>query len=415
MQLVPFDQIVIDPFRVRETFSPTKADELRNSIARIGLIHPINVHDNGSQLVLITGERRLRAIKELGSYTYAGQQVENAAVVVVWDKLTPDILLEIEIEENATREDVPWAEHVKAVKRLHDLRTSQTPKHTMAETGLELKISTPEVSKMLLVAGHLEDKTVSGASSANEAYKRVTRKIERTLLAEVAMRQMKVGAKESPFILKEGKMEDILLEFQEPSSLFDVCLTDPPYGTNAQNFSNDAANAHSYDDSENNFLNHYRSWVEAITLVMKPKAHAYWFLEWRYFPLVKVAFEQQGWEVYPRPLVWIKGNQITPGNAAIWPGRTYEMCLFANRGNRPLIQTKGDSFNIPNEANKVHAAQKPVELFQELLGRSLYPGDRVLDPFCGSGTIFAAAKDLSCKVLGIDLDTKTARERIALL
>jgi site-specific DNA-methyltransferase (adenine-specific) len=51
-----------------------------------------------------------------------------------------------------------------------------------------------------------------------------------------------------------------------------------------------------------------------------------------------------------------------------------------------------------------HGAQKPVELFRNLLARSCRPGDTVLDPFAGSGTIFPAAHDLKVLATGIEME-----------
>ena len=54
--------------------------------------------------------------------------------------------------------------------------------------------------------------------------------------------------------------------------------------------------------------------------------------------------------------------------------------------------------------NKEHAAQKPVELYVDLLKRSTIPGSLVLDPFCGSGVVFEAAKTLGLRAIGFDKD-----------
>jgi DNA modification methylase len=51
-----------------------------------------------------------------------------------------------------------------------------------------------------------------------------------------------------------------------------------------------------------------------------------------------------------------------------------------------------------------HGAQKPVSLYSDLLKRSTRPGDRVLDPFCGTGTIFPAAHPLKVAATGIELE-----------
>ena len=51
-----------------------------------------------------------------------------------------------------------------------------------------------------------------------------------------------------------------------------------------------------------------------------------------------------------------------------------------------------------------HPTQKPVKLLHHILCQ--YPADLVLDPFMGSGTTLKAARDLSRKAIGIELDER---------
>jgi site-specific DNA-methyltransferase (adenine-specific) len=43
-----------------------------------------------------------------------------------------------------------------------------------------------------------------------------------------------------------------------------------------------------------------------------------------------------------------------------------------------------------------HGAQKPVAVYQNLLQRSVVPGDKVADFFAGSGTLLDAAHTMQC-------------------
>jgi site-specific DNA-methyltransferase (adenine-specific) len=51
----------------------------------------------------------------------------------------------------------------------------------------------------------------------------------------------------------------------------------------------------------------------------------------------------------------------------------------------------------------VYSTQKPVTLLERILNASSNPGDFVLDPFCGCGTIVHAAKKLGRQWIGIDV------------
>lgn len=55
-----------NPFQPRETFDPIALNELKQSIAENGMIQPVTVRIAGDGYELIAGERRLRAVSELG-------------------------------------------------------------------------------------------------------------------------------------------------------------------------------------------------------------------------------------------------------------------------------------------------------------------------------------------------------------
>ena len=81
----------------------------------------------------------------------------------------------------------------------------------------------------------------------------------------------------------------------------------------------------------------------------------------------------------------------------------------------------GDVWDIPYLNPKArertgYPTQKPLELLERLLGLGAEPGQRVLDPCCGSGTTLVAAQQLGCDYLGIDISTEAValtKERLA--
>jgi len=54
--------------------------------------------------------------------------------------------------------------------------------------------------------------------------------------------------------------------------------------------------------------------------------------------------------------------------------------------------------------DKRHAAEKPEDLYELLIDLTCPIGSKVLDPCCGSGTIFPAATQTKCIATGIELD-----------
>lgn len=60
--------------------------------------------------------------------------------------------------------------------------------------------------------------------------------------------------------------------------------------------------------------------------------------------------------------------------------------------------------DVGREKGNPHPAPMPEDLAMELVTLGSWPGDVVLDPFCGSGTTAAAARRLGRRCVGIDRD-----------
>lgn len=73
------------------------------------------------------------------------------------------------------------------------------------------------------------------------------------------------------------------------------------------------------------------------------------------------------------------------------------------------------SLKGPSKEKCGHPSQKPLGLIEKLVESSTDPGDLVIDPFLGSGTTAAAARNLRRKWLGIEKDSnylKIAQDRL---
>jgi DNA modification methylase len=62
-----------------------------------------------------------------------------------------------------------------------------------------------------------------------------------------------------------------------------------------------------------------------------------------------------------------------------------------------------------NNADKLHPAQKPVELTTFLISLLTRDGDTVLDPFCGSGSTLVSAQMVGRDYIGFDADAEYVR------
>jgi ParB family chromosome partitioning protein len=66
---VPVALVDPSPDQNRETFDPAELAQLADSLRELGLIQPIRVRPNGQRYVLVAGERRLRAARDLLGWT----------------------------------------------------------------------------------------------------------------------------------------------------------------------------------------------------------------------------------------------------------------------------------------------------------------------------------------------------------
>lgn len=89
---VPVDSILPNPDQPRRSFNAEKINELAASIEQVGLIQPLVVCKRGGVYELIAGERRLRAVKQLG-WRYVSCVIErdvseeNSALMAIVENL----------------------------------------------------------------------------------------------------------------------------------------------------------------------------------------------------------------------------------------------------------------------------------------------------------------------------------------
>jgi ParB family chromosome partitioning protein len=111
IESIAIGKITPNPFQPRETFDSEKLQELKNSIAENGVVQPITVRRHNSGFQLIAGERRLRAVRDLG---------HKIIPAYVLDVESDEQMLELSIVENIHREDLNPIDIAKGYRRLID-------------------------------------------------------------------------------------------------------------------------------------------------------------------------------------------------------------------------------------------------------------------------------------------------------
>lgn len=418
---IPLDQILIAPNRQRKEFDAQAIQDLVDSFDRNGQLQPIVIRRVEGKPQLVAGERRLRAATDhyqLGGKLRVGPTELPPGTIAALDlaEMDPIDAFEAELEENIRRVDLTWQERAEATSQLFELRRLQAqksggPEPTIAQIASEAHPDVADSTAFqntrtdVIVARHLNDPDVKKASTAKEALKVIKRKEENRKNAELGLA---VGATFSSIDhqLLKGDCLEALSKF--PPGSFDVILSDPPYGIDAQEFNDSGGKtpgAHFYDDS-------FESWKQLISFflphserVSKAQAHLYLFCDIDNFSLLKsMVQEYTTFAPFRTPIIWHNPGAIRAPWPDKGPQRKYQCCLYAVKGGKTTLRLAPDLVQFPSDPNLGHPAQKPVALLQDLLNRSARPGDTVLDPFCGSGSIFPAAHALKIKATGIEMD-----------
>ena len=101
---IKVDSIIPNKLQPRKKFNPEKLKELKDSIKEKGIIQPVIVRPNSDGYKLIVGERRFRAVKELG----------YSEIPVIVKEVSDADSLELSLIENIQREELNPVEEANA-------------------------------------------------------------------------------------------------------------------------------------------------------------------------------------------------------------------------------------------------------------------------------------------------------------
>lgn len=395
--------------RIRREFDQKAMWELAESISSKGLMHAPVLDNSGSKLV--AGERRLRAINLLyewgRTFRYDNCDVPVGEVpYITLADLAPDALLEAELEENLRRKALTPQEEAQAVARLHNLRGYETYSETASEvTELGRLVGPTDVRDDIQIAKHLDLPEVAKAKTKKEAVKAVRKHLERQhhekLAQEFSVKTFDPST--SRHVLKLADFREVLP--QMPDHCVDVIICDPPYGIDADVFGDMADNRHTYEDDLHTALELVRDIATQGFRIAKKEAHAYCFCAYETFEAFKRVWEQAGWLVWKRPLIWSKGAScgMLP-HPKYGPRYTYECIVYALKGKKETTGIYADFIFEPGLQRPRRGAEKPWRLYEKLIRRSVKPGDHILDPTAGTGPVIPAADHRKCLVTAIERD-----------
>lgn len=416
------DKIITAPDRVRKEFNKEKLQRLAASFRALGQIQlGVCIELEPGKYQLIAGERRLRACR-LAGIPFSFMLRDQASEVD---------LLEIELEENLNREGLTWQEEVDGLEKLHRLREGQKEsKHqtqSLDDTAEEMDRSRGSIHRDLELAEWAKEfPEVKDAKSKAEAYKIIKRykaELLRNQLLQQAIAksgpttETDASGVEVPIVeeclniegtlipkslllefnekIELGPMEELLPEF--PDGFFDLVFFDPPWGGNLASIRDKPPTQEDFEDEPEIFSSNIEGWLKQLYLKMATDSHLYLFFGIRFHELAYTALETAGFSVNRIPLIWYKQGSHVTRNAEIWPGRSYEPIAFARKGQKKLVSLGSPDVIItpaPTPSmKKIHPNAKHPDIYMELIKRSALPGDKLLDPMCGSGMVAVAAEE----------------------
>ena len=396
-----------------------KIQKLVESFEEFGQLQPIVVDRD---LNLIAGGRRLAACV-LGGFQ---------AKICYSDEVDPLKLQEMELEENVQRKDLTPAEESIAIANLVQLRQARLGKPTQGrEGGATLDsigeaigktkgtiIDAIKIADMVKSFPDLaEAKTKSEIKAAYKGLQRVQSNIEALSTFEELIKTNK-----SFNIVNANAVEHMLTV--EDSSI-DLLFTDPPYGIDIDKMAI-SVGGHTggkltttgikYDDSAENALYLYEVLAKESVRFCKDNAHAYVFCGPSHFQAIKEMFNGAGWICSERPVIWIKAGSGQNNNPDAWFSSAYEMLLFARKPESKLVlwgQPDWIQCNKVTNTERTHQAEKPMELCKELISRVSKPGQKMYDPFIGSGALIESACEMKLFPLGCELAVESYATAVA--
>lgn len=156
---VPIESVIPNPYQPRTHFEPEALEDLKKSILANGLIQPVTVRRaENNKYELISGERRLRACKEIG-------HKEIPAYIIKVD--TKEAMLALSLIENIQREQLNAIEVALAYRRL--MEECSLSQETIAERVGKDRTTITNSIRLLKLPKEIQESLIKEQISAGHA------------------------------------------------------------------------------------------------------------------------------------------------------------------------------------------------------------------------------------------------------
>lgn len=173
-----------------------------------------------------------------------------------------------------------------------------------------------------------------------------------------------------------------------PERSVDCIITDPPYGVGKASWDVGCLDLLDVSAGE-------------CARVLKDDGLLVWFLPTRF--LLKIALLIQQYIPYRWCFVWVSPNKMSPGDLG-FSKHTTALIFSRSKPFRNMPDVKVLNHSSRWKLDGGHPTPKPLELMQYLVEKMTVPGDLVLDPFMGSGTLAVACQQTGRHFLGFEVE-----------
>lgn len=369
-------------------------DDLVESIRKYGQLVPAVVDDQDE---LIDGFRRFNALQKAGVTTILAVRKEEVNEL---------LFREIELETNLQRKDLSWPERVRSISEIDKLRRIANPSWTQGQTAAVAGVHRERVSEALQLSKMMDlFPELAQASSLRAAKSRAEHLAKTVLRAEaVSLRPEDFSTIEQNILLGDS----VELIRQVPDAFCKAIITDPPFGIGFDDRISSVANQQAaYSDTSAQYQR-ILSMASDFYRILEDDGWMIYFFGMSWYPQCVDAFESVGFKVDPVPIVWDRSAGFTHTNRPdLYFAKGYDVALHCIKGNPQMIQRgKSNVLSIPpvKTSDRELVAERPIELYEELIRRLTIPGELVADFFVGSGSCPAAAAKLGRRYFGCELD-----------
>jgi len=429
-------------------------DGLCDSLSKYGLMQPVVINQSKR---LIAGGRRLKAHQLLN---------ETEIAVVFYETLNDLQLRVLEVEENIQRKDFDWREKVLAIDTANTEATRDAILHKdfkswgQAETGALLGIAAGSVNSAVKLAKYIRagDKEIVEAANAREAFQVLLLRKERegqkrlaAFITEKAAGSSVVTAKEVEELLHGKDSDDgffantvggsgggvspprvdelpgqsgpatrvstqsiplttlvqkgdcfTLMSAMPPESV-DHIITDIPYGIDMENLNNVETVKAEHDVASN--VDDFNDFMAETYRVLRSNAFLIFWCDVHHWEKLRDAAYAVGYKVQRWPLIWDKTSPCQNNAAQFNWTKSAEVAMVCRKGTPTLLQAQSRSvWSGPNTNDLDHPFAKPTLLWQWLLRAVALPGQTILDPYAGVGSLALAAIPLGLVAVSYEIN-----------